>query len=396
MHLRSLRRLVLGTAITGAAIGVVPAVASASSTCFYVGSVKELNIKDDSGPLPLRIVRSDKLLAIADGLGTPATTCGGSDNIAQISNTNQINIVGPITDAGDGYFVDLTGGPFIGGFTESDGNSEIEIVAFTDGGVPATVTVNGGSEPENMRVGPSGLVDLGNDIDRDPDIGVTAGAKVVQLVGNGGNDTLSGQGFGTGNAPIPLLLHGGNDNDRLEGGAGRDTLVGADGNDKMFAIDTSAGDTLIGGNGFDTGSADSFDTFGDNVEDRFVLSIGRLRFAPRVLKAEAGETARLKVGWKHPNAWRELRKLKLSLYDGKQLVGTIKARPASGRLSENGVVDLMAGSKLGHHGKWVTAKLALRLPKSLAGQDLRVDVQATDKQGHKQLERAAGTIRVAK
>ena len=36
----------------------------------------------------------------------------------------------------------------------------------------------------------------------------------------------------------------------------------------------------------------------------------------------------------------------------------------------------------------------MSLPKSLADQDLRVDVPAVDKDGHKQLERAAGTIRV--
>ena len=40
----------------------------------------------------------------------------------------------------------------------------------------------------------------------------------------------------------------------------------------------------------------------------------------------------------------------------------INARPADGRLTDMGAVQLMSGSKLSHHGKWVTAKLALRLP----------------------------------
>jgi hypothetical protein len=56
----------------------------------------------------------------------------------------------------------------------------------------------------------------------------------------------------------------------------------------------------------------------------------------------------------------------------------------------------MAGSRLSHHGKWVTAKLAMRLPKSLAGQNLRLAVQATDRHGHRQLEPDAGAIHVAK
>lgn len=397
MHLfRSIRRAALAAAVTGIAIGAVPAIASAASTCQFNPGTAELNVQDDSGPLPLKLAVSNKLLAISDGVGRPLTFCGGGGNIANVGNTDTINIFGPITTPTDGYRIDLAGGPFTPGLTlESDGNSEVEIVAFTAGGVPATVTVDGAREPENMRVGLGGAVDLGNDIDTDPDIGVTAGANNVRLLGNGGDDVLSGQGFGTGNATMPLLLHGGDDADRLEGGSGRDTFFGADGNDVMHAIDISAGDTLLGGAGFDTASADSRDVFEDFVEDKFVLSVGRLRLAPRVLNAEAGRTARLKMSWKHPKAWRQLRKLEVSLHQGKKAVGKINARPASGRLSGTGAVDLMRGSKLSHHGKWVTAKLAMRLPKSLAGQNLRVDVQAADKQGHKQLERDAGVIRVA-
>jgi hypothetical protein len=101
------------------------------------------------------------------------------------------------------------------------------------------------------------------------------------------------------------------------------------------------------------------------------------------------------MSWKHPKAWRELRKVELSLHHGKEAVGTIAARPASGRLTGAGAVELTPGSRLGHHGKWVTAKLGLRLPKSLAGKDLRVDVRATDRDGRRQLERGAGSIHVA-
>ena len=54
----------------------------------------------------------------------------------------------------------------------------------------------------------------------------------------------------------------------------------------------------------------------------------------------------------------------------------------------------MAGSRVTHHGKTVTAKLALRLPRSLAGQNLRLAVEATDRDGHRQVEPDAGAIRV--
>jgi hypothetical protein len=72
----------------------------------------------------------------------------------------------------------------------------------------------------------------------------------------------------------------------------------------------------------------------------------------------------------------------------------INVRPGSGRLTGTGAVKLVPGSTLSHHGRTVTAKLAVRLPKSLAGEYLRVDVQATDTRGHKQVEPGAGLIRV--
>ena len=43
----------------------------------------------------------------------------------------------------------------------------------------------------------------------------------------------------------------------------------------------------------------------------------------------------------------------------------------------------------------MTAQLALRLDKSLAGQTLKAEVEATDTRGARQLERDAATVRVA-
>ena len=190
-----------------------------------------------------------------------------------------------------------------------------------------------------------------------------------------------------------LFLNGGPGSDQLIGGFNQDDLNGGSEDDVFHAID-GTDDVIFGGPGFDTANADKIDRFTDKVELRHIAPIGRLKLAPRVLKAEAGMISRLKVAWMHPQSWRELRKLEVRLYDGKQAVGMINARPAAGRVSGTGVVELMDGSKVGHHGKWVTAKLAMDVPKSLAGRDLRVDVKATDIHGHGQLERAAGTIRV--
>ena len=101
------------------------------------------------------------------------------------------------------------------------------------------------------------------------------------------------------------------------------------------------------------------------------------------------------MSWMHPKSWRALRKIELTVYRGRKAVGTIKALPGSGRLSSTGAVDLASGSQLSHRGKWVTANLVVRLPKSLSGQTLSMDVTAVDAKGHKQVERDAGTIRLA-
>ena len=400
MHrLRSIRRVALGAAVTGAAIGAVPALANASSTCVYHPNIKELNVTDRSGAQPLRIVRESTVspfITLDDGVGTRIFCAGADGKFAQIDNTDQIDISGPITNALDGYIIDESAGPLGGGATlEPTGGSEIEVVAFTDGGVRGRLEVRGGSNPDVYRVGGTGFVDKGGD--GDADFSITAGANEVKLVGAEGADRLTGRGFGsTGPAGVRVVLDGGADDDTLVGGNAGDQLIGGSGPDTLGAVDNQL-DVISGGSEFDVATVDRFaDVFIDGVERiNKVNAVGRLRLAPRVLTATAGKTARLEMSWKHPKAWRELRKVELSLYSGKKVVGMINARPAGGGLTDMGAVRLMSGSKLSHHGKWVTAKLALRLPKSLAGEDLRVDVQAADKQGHKQVERDAGVIRVA-
>lgn len=63
MH-RSIRRLGVAAAVAAATIGAIPALADASSTCFYNGLSRTLSGTDDSGSQPLRIVRSKSLILI--------------------------------------------------------------------------------------------------------------------------------------------------------------------------------------------------------------------------------------------------------------------------------------------------------------------------------------------
>jgi hypothetical protein len=381
MHFSSLRRLALGAAITGAAIGAVPAMASASSTCGYFKAQRQVNVVDDSGTLPLHIVAATGFVTIKDGPNGTPTFCGGSDSIANSANTDLIHVFGPVSTNVDGIVVDRTGG------------AVPPVTAFTDANRRPALTVIGHGGEDTMRVAGSGIIDYNNDSVFD--LRAMAGANFVTLNGAGGQDLLSGEGFfGIGSTTVRLFLNGGPGADQMVGGLGQDDFNGGTEGDVFHAIN-GANDVIFGGPGSDTANADKADRFTDVVEKRFIEPIGHLKLAPRALTAEAGMISRLKMSWKHPQAWRDLRKVKLSLYDGKQAVGTINVRPASGRVSENGVVDLKASRcKVGHHGKWVTAELAMSLPKSLAGHDLRIDVQATDKNGAKQLVRAAGTIRV--
>ena len=56
---------------------------------------------------------------------------------------------------------------------------------------------------------------------------------------------------------------------------------------------------------------------------------------------------------------------------------------------------LAKGSTIDNRGKTVTADLALRLPDTLAGKTLRLDVEASDRKGNSQLEPDAGMLAVS-
>jgi hypothetical protein len=125
------------------------------------------------------------------------------------------------------------------------------------------------------------------------------------------------------------------------------------------------------------------------------LAIGRLRLTPTTLHARAGRTTHLKLGWTHPKAWKQLRTLSLRVTRGADTVGKITIKPGSGRLRGHGAVKLLArDSRVSHRGKTVSARLAIRLARTLAGENLSVDVTATDRHGRRQLEPHAGRIHV--
>jgi hypothetical protein len=87
------------------------------------------------------------------------------------------------------------------------------------------------------------------------------------------------------------------------------------------------------------------------------------------------------LSWRRPESWRKLRTIDLRLVHDGVAVGEITLRARTGRISGGGAIEpIRKVSRLTHHGKMVTARLALRLDERLAGETL---------------ERKAGSIRVA-
>jgi hypothetical protein len=206
---------------------------------------------------------------------------------------------------------------------------------------------------------------------------ITGGAGANALIGNGGDDTLFGLGG----------------DDRLDGGAGFDELSGGTENDIVESAD-NAPDRIRCDSGQDTLNRDLQDVDASGCE--VVNNVGTLELAPKALTADAGELAKLRLSWTHPQSWKRLRDITLRLRVRDRVVGSIAMQPRRERITDRGAIRLVrSATRLTLHGKTVTARLAFRLDGALAGRTLKADVEATDARGRRQLERAAATVRVA-
>jgi hypothetical protein len=233
--------------------------------------------------------------------------------------------------------------------------------------------------------GNSGAAGEGDFIDPNVNdaIGGTAGDTMIGgsgrnvFRGSAGDDTLRGNG-----GP-----------DELIGEAGVDSLFGGAGDDVLDSADTVEDKIMDCGTQSDRLFSDPRDreAFGCEV----ITSVGVLKLAPKVLSAEAGEVAKMRLSWSHPKSWKQLRSVTLRLRKDGEVVGQVAIRTASGKLEDKGAVRLVRGTKLVRKGKKVSARLALRIAPKLADSTLDADVVATDVKGAKQVSRAAGSIRVS-
>jgi RTX calcium-binding nonapeptide repeat (4 copies) len=263
------------------------------------------------------------------------------------------------------------------------------------GPIGSTVRYSGRTRPVNATL------NFGGADDGEPGEGDQIIGGHEQLVGGQAGDTLRAP-FGS-IAPHNILGLGGNDqidgadgDDTLSGDAGGDSIRAFGGNDRIFAGDGET-DTLSCGDGTDTvESFDSFDNFGGGAALCELRKVGVLHLTPKALRAKAGETARLKLSWRHPRSWRQLRRVELRVYRGQARVGAVAISPRSRRISDRGAVTVLRrATRISRKGKTVSARLALRLDRKLAGRRLRVEVAAVDTGGARQLERSAGSIRIA-
>jgi hypothetical protein len=395
-----IRRVALGAVAIAAALGAAPAVSSAAgtTTCSYTsnaGGVVTVNADPNVNNVNLGVV--GQFIVVSTDV-TPETACIGSGTFALTTNTNRIQVFvnvsvnvgrGPVT-----YTVDQSRGTFEGGSPEADGTSEVETTIFTN--APSSIlTLFGTAQRDIFTIGGSSTTEVNYGADSDVDLTITGPSSSIGVFPGDGDDFVSGEGNPGGSSvatTASLNVSGGIGKDTIFGGARHDTIRGGPDND---ILRTSGGgsDSVDGGANFDDAVVDPTDTPVTNIEA--LHKVGQLVLAPRTLRARAGTPSRLTMTWKHPKAWRQLAAVDVGLYRGAKRVGNVAINPRARRLTASGAAEVAKGSGVTHHAKTVSARLALRFPRSLAGEELRVDVRATDTHGHHQTERGAGTIRVA-
>jgi hypothetical protein len=184
------------------------------------------------------------------------------------------------------------------------------------------------------------------------------------------------------------ILDGGSGPDTLSGRGGTDSLSGGSGNDVILAQD-GLPDNVDCGSETDTADRDTRENRVSGCEQG---EVGVLELAPKRIDAAAGKRATLALTWRHPDGWRRLRSVTLRLTRRGGQVGEVTIRPGSKRVDPGSVARV---TRLVRQGKTVSARVALKIDSSMSGQKLGLDVEATETRGRRQLERDAGTVRVA-
>jgi Ca2+-binding RTX toxin-like protein len=183
------------------------------------------------------------------------------------------------------------------------------------------------------------------------------------------------------------ILDGGAGPDTLSGREGTDSLSGGSGNDVIFAQDGLPDNVDCGS---ETDTADR-DTRENRISGCEKGKVGVLKLAPKRIDATTGKQPTMRLSWRHPDGWRKLRSVTLRLTRSGGQVGEVTILPRSKRVTKGGFARVIG---LARHGRTVSARLALRIDSSMTGQTLRLEVEATDTRGRRQLERNASILRI--
>jgi hypothetical protein len=394
--MNSIRRAALVAALVGVGLGATPALSSASP-CTYDPVHKVASVVDSSGVNQLRVGVDGDRIFTKDGGNLPLN-CAGGGTVATTTNTDRIAVFAQAKGASDGVVLDQARGAFAPGATpEADGNSEIELALTGQSGHLSVFSTPG---DDVMRVSGPGRAPVGQSflgLGPDDDDDVTFTASDVVLAGGDGADFLSGQGYGQLRDPatLPLGFSGGAGDDLIVGGLAVDHFSGNAGNDELRTADGNA-ELVSGGPDVDNAVRDGADTL-STVESSVSGSgsVGRVKLAAKRVDARAGQRTQLGVSWTHPKSWRALKMINLKVYDGAEPLGNVYVRMRDRRVTGHGALALVSSS-LTRHGKTASAKLVVRLPRSLAGKTLRLEVEAADRQDRLQVVSDAGELRVAR
>jgi len=365
---------------------------------FYTGD--DTNNNSDSDTVSYRLADRGVRVDSADGLaqdGRPGDLERVDSTIEQIEGSNFADVL--FGSDNNDRITGLNGDDEIGGGQGNDvlreeqgpngadslnGGDGVDRVLYTGRTRGVNISLDGvrndGEPGENDDVRPNVENVTGSSNGFDTLVG---NSLTNDFDGLGGNDNLIGAGG----------------NDTLSGGAGNNRLAGEAGNDVIRARNGEL-DNIDCGEDRDGADRDTVNR--DSAENQVVGcesgTVGVLRLTPTTVRTEAGKVARMRLSWRHPDGWRKLRTIELRLFSADGVpVGEVTMRPRAQRITDDGAVRLVRrASRLARKGKTVTARLAVRLDDSVAGQKLGVEVEATDARARRQLERDAGTVRVAR
>ena len=391
------KRITLGAAIAAAGIFAVPSIASADSSCVYDAANKRATIQLANPTFGSTTVIQPQFLPtgairVADGTG-PFRSCsapGEPTKVATTFNIDKLNVKGSpgfeSVELNEGFNLGFAPGAT----PEPTGKSGVLVALTTGTGGDVLRVVGTPGDDAFSAYGSTfgGQVDLDND--GDTDAAMTNPARITLHGGTNGNDRLAATSVFGQRATLPVTLDGTDGNDTMFGGDANDLMLGGNGDDFTNSVGGGA-DVITGDAGSDTAFVDASDTV-STVE--FKTFVGKLGGSAKTITGDAGEIVSLPLTWTHPKSWKKLRSIEAIVFNGATQVGSVTLTPAGAVSAKGSVSVTKRATKISHHGKTVTANLGLRLAKSLKGQTLSVDIAATDRKGHRQVQTAARSIRV--